>query len=180
MLSLSIANLKLPAWLRENKRIRTSVLVCAGLICADLLLYALLLAPAEGRLRSGEEKYAELRKRHTEAVLFEKHKKDFAGIRAGIPTQKDMPILVKDLVQTARRLKLSVSSITYDIPKRSGQELAILSFSFPAGGRYSDIKRFIYEIETSGRLVGIRDLKLQKDRGRVALQMSLVTYVKGQ
>lgn len=180
MLSLSITNLKLPSWLRENKRLRTMTLVCAGLLCADLLLYAILLAPSQGSLRASETRYAELRKRRAEAVLFEKHKGDFAGIKAGIPTQKDMPLLVKELVQTARRLGLSVSSITYDIPKRSGEELAILSFSFPSEGKYPDVKRFIYELETSGRLVGIQDLKLEEANGRVNVQMKLLTYVKGQ
>lgn len=180
MSSLSITNLKLPSWVRENKRLGIITLVCAGVLCADLLLYAILLAPSQRLLRSSETRYGELRKRRTDAVLFEKHKSDFADIKAGIPTQKDMPLLVKELVQTARRLGLSVASITYDIPKRSGDEMAMLSFSFPAEGKYPDIKRFIYELETSSTVVGIQDLKLEGANGRVNLQMKLLTYVKGQ
>jgi hypothetical protein len=41
------------------------------------------------------------------------------------------------------------------------------------------VKRFIFEVETSTRLVGIQDLKLASDKGRVKLQMKLVTYIRG-
>jgi Tfp pilus assembly protein PilO len=180
MLSHHIKNIKLPAWLKENKRLRTASLLCVGLFCADLLLYYLLVVPSTERLTAGETSFAELKKRRTEAILFQKQKQELAGIRAGIPAQKDMPLLVKELVQTARRLNLTVSSINYDIPKRGGEEIAMLTFSFPVEGRYADVKRFIYEVETSDRFVGIQDMKLESDNGRVKLQMKLVTYIKGQ
>ncbi len=151
----------------------------AALLCADLLLYALLLAPSVAWLRDWEGKYGELRKRRTDAVLFQKQKKDLSGIRAGMMTQKDMPLLVKELVLSARKQNLSVSSVKYDMPKGNGDAVAALSFSFPAVGRYADLKRFVYEVETSDRMVGIEDLKLEEEKGRVKLQLKLITYVKG-
>jgi len=184
MLLHGIKNLKLPPWLRypqalrENKNLRRAFLVCAGLCAADLVLYFALAAPSAARLAEREATYAELRKRHAEALLFQKQKKAFAGIKAGISSQKDMPLLVKELVQTARKLKLSVAAVSYDIPMPGGGGLTMLSFSFPAEGAYPAVKRFIYEIETSDRLVGIQDLKLDADRGRVRLQLKLVTYIK--
>jgi len=180
MWSHRIKNVKLPAWLRENSRLRTALLLAAGLLIIDLVLYSLLIAPARGKLSAGEAKYAEFKKRRTEAILFQKQKQDLAGFMAGMPAQKDMPLIIKELVQTARRLNLSVSAINYDIPKRGGDEFAMLTFSFPAEGRYGDVKRFIYEVETSDRLVGIQEVKLASDKGRVKLDMKLLTYVKGQ
>jgi Tfp pilus assembly protein PilO len=91
-----------------------------------------------------------------------------------------MPLLVKEFVQTARRLNLSVAAINYDMPKRGSGELTMLAFSFPAEGRYPDIKRFIYEVETSDRLVGVQDLKLESETGRVKMNVKLMTYVKGR
>ena len=112
-------------------------------------------------------------------MLFNEQKPLFAGILAGIPAQKDMPLLVKELEQMAKRLNLTVAAINYDIPRRESGELAMLSFSFPVEGRYPDIKRFIYEVETSGRVIGIQDVKLDSDKGRVKLEMKLMTYVRG-
>src|SRR5574337_198964 len=177
---LSIRTIKLPHWLRDNGKLRSALLLCTGLVCADLILYAALVVPATERLHASETKYRELRRSRAEAVQFEKQKRDLAGIVAGSPSQKDMPLLIKDLVQSARRLGLSVSSITYDIPRRSGEDLAMLSFSFPVEGRYADIKRFIYEVETSGSVVGIQDLKLDGTKGRISLNMKLATYIKGK
>jgi Tfp pilus assembly protein PilO len=162
-----------------NRKLRTAALVFAGLLCVNLILYGFLIAPSRARLTRGETRYGEFRQRRAEAVLFEKQKPSFTGIIAGVPSQKDMPLLVKDLVQTAHRLKLAVASVKYDIPKRAGGELAMLSFSFPTGGRYPEIKRFIYDVETADRLVGIQDLKLDSDQGQVKLDMKLVTYIKG-
>jgi Tfp pilus assembly protein PilO len=168
------------AWLKENKKLKAAAMVCAGLVCANVLLYSVLVAPAAARLTSWGKNYTDLRKRRTEAILFQKQKAAVAGLKAGIPAQKDMPLLVKEFVQTARRLNLTVAAVTYDIPKGGSEDIAMLSFSFPVEGRYPDIKRFIYEIETADRLVGIQDVQMDADRGRVKLQMKLVTYIKGR
>ncbi len=171
--------IKVPEWIKaDDKSLRKAALVFAALVLADLLVSFVLVSPSAARLRAGEMKYAELRKQHAEAVLFKKQKSLFAGIMAGVPAQKDMPLLVKEFVQKARRLDLKVASVNYDIPKRGSGELAMLSFSFPVEGRYPDIKRFIYDVETSDRIVGIEDLKLDSDQGRVKLNMKLMTYVK--
>jgi Tfp pilus assembly protein PilO len=170
----------LPEWIRENKALKKLAVFCLALLVLDLLLYAFLVVPAAGTLRTLEARYAELRKRRADAVLFERKKQELTGIKAGIPTQKDMPLLIKDLVQTARRLNVTVASIKYEIPDRNGEQLVPLTFSFPAEGRYADIRRFIFEIETSDRLVGMQDVTLGEDQGRVRIQMKLVTYIKGQ
>ena len=167
-------------WLRENgKQLRISANIFAALVCINLLLYAFLVAPSAAWRKTWEVKSSELRKRRSEAVLFKKQMPLFTGLLAGIPSQKDMPLLVKELVQAARRQNLSVAAINYDIPRRESGELAMLSFSFPVEGRYHDVKRFIYDVETSDRLIGIQELGLESDKGRVKLQMKLMTYVRG-
>lgn len=177
----SIGKIKVLPWLRENgKQLRTAATVFTVLVCINLFLYGFLVAPSATRLKTGETKSVELRKRRAEAALFKKQKPLFAGILAGIPAQKDMPLLVKEFVQTARKQSLSVASISYDIPRRESGELALLSFSFPVEGRYPDIKQFIHDVETSDRLIGVQDLKLESEQGRVKLQMKLMTYVRGK
>ena len=181
MLLPSIGKIKGLLWLRENgKQLRTVAIVIAVLICTDLLLYAFFIAPSAAWLKTGAAKSAELRMRHAEAVLFNEQKPLFADLLAGIPAQKDMPLLMKELEQMAKRLKLAVASVNYDIPRRESGELAMLSFSFPVEGRYPDLKRFVYEVETSGRLIGIQDVGLEAGtKGRINMQLKLMTYVRG-
>ncbi len=176
----SIRKIKAPAWLSENKKLRTTVLLCVGLSCANLMLYGVAVAPSAGRLRDLEARYAELRKRHAEAVLFQKQKQMLTGIGAGIPAQKDMPLLIKDLVQIARKLNLKVAAVNYDMPKRGNEGFTMLVFPFSAEGNYPEVKRFIYEVESSDRLVGIQNVKLDSEKGRVKFQMKLVTYIKAK
>jgi Tfp pilus assembly protein PilO len=163
-----------------TKRLWVLAAACAGLIALNLLLYAFTVAPANARLVASRQRYADLKKEHAEAVLFQKQKQLFTGLMSGIPAQKDVPLLIKDLAQTARRLHLSVDAINSDIPTQATGGLTMLTFTFPAAGAYPDVKRFIYEVETSSRLVGIQDLKLGAEKGRVRLQMKLVTYIRGE
>lgn len=171
--------IEVPDWLKASKKLRAAALVFTGLLIANLLVYFSILLPANGRLKEKEARYAELRKRYAEAVLFKKQKAAFAGIKAGIPAQKDMPLVVKELVQSAKRLRLSVGGISYDFPRRSREGLTMLSFSFPAEGGYPGIKRFIYEVETTDRLLAIEGVELGNNQGRVRLQLRLMTYIKG-
>jgi len=176
----SIRKIKAPAWLSENKKLRTTALLCVGLFFANLMLYGVAVTPSAGRLRDLEARYAELRKRHAEAVLYQKQKHMLAGISTGIPAQKDMPLLIKDLVQIARKLNLKVAAVNYDMPKRGNEGFIMLVFPFSAEGNYPEIKRFVYEVETSDRFVGIQNVKLDSEKGRVKFQMKLVTYIKAK
>lgn len=180
MWSPAIEKIKIVLWLRENGRqLRTVAIVFAVLVCINLALYFIFIAPFTARLKTTAATSAGLRKRHAEAMMFNEQKPLFADLLAGIPAQKDMPLLVKELEQMAKRLNLTVAMINYDIPRRESGALAMLSFSFPVEGRYPDIKRFIYEVETSGRVIGIQDVKLDSDKGRVKLELKLMTYVRG-
>jgi len=163
-----------------TKRLRTASLLVSGLIVLNLLVYGAVVSPAARRLDAARQQYNDLKREHAEAVLFQKQKKLFAGLTAGIPAQKDVPLLIKDLVQTARRLNLSVEAINSDIPTPGSGGLTMVTFNFPASGAYADIKRLIYDVETSDRIVGIQDVKLGSDKGRVRLQMKLVTYIRGE
>ena len=176
----SIRKIKAPAWLSENKKLRTAALLCVGLSCANLILYGVAVTPSAGRLRDLEARYAEIRKRHAEAVLFQKQKQMLTGIGAGIPAQKDMPLLIKDLVQIARKLNLKVAAVNYDMPRRESEGFTMLVFPFSAEGTYPQVKRFIFEVETSDRLVGIQNVKLDSEKSRVKFQMKLVTYIKAK
>jgi len=163
-----------------TERLKAVVILSSGLMALNLLVYGVAVAPAARRFDADRQQYGNLKKEHAEAVIFQKQKRLFTGITAGIPTQKDVPLLIKDLMQTARRLHLSVEAVNSDIPTPGSGGLTMLTFTFPASGAYADIKRFIYEVETSDRIVGIQDVKLSAEKGRVRMQMKLVTYIRGE
>lgn len=165
-------------WLRQNKALQTALLACVGLLAMNLALLFAMVRPLAADLAERESRIAGLRKHYAAAVQFQQQKKALGGIPAMVPTQKDMPLLVKELGQTARNFNLRLGSVDYEIP-RGAEGITMLSFSFPVAGRYADLKRFIYEVETSRRLVGIEALELKAGRGWVDLDLKLIAYVRG-
>ena len=59
------------------RKLRVAAVTFAGILCANLILYGLLIAPTQARIREGETRYGELRQRHAQAVLFKKQKPSF-------------------------------------------------------------------------------------------------------
>lgn len=162
-----------------RKKLAVPAALCAGIAVLDLLLAVVFVAPAGARLETARAATVDLRRRNAEAVLFQKQKKALSGIAAGIPSQQDVPIVIRDIVQTAKRMNLAVGAVNSDIPAPGSDGMALLSFSVPVTGSYSDIKRFIHGMETTDRLLGIQGLSLKSEKGRVNMNLKLVTYIKG-
>ena len=176
---LKAPDLKGPGVSALRKKLALPVVLCAAVAVLDLLLFILLVTPAAARLETATVATTDLKRRNAEAVLFQRQKTTFSGMAAGIPSQKDVPIVIRDIVQTARKLNLAVGAVNSDIPSTGNQGMAQLTFLVPVAGSYSDIKRFIYSMESTDRLIGIRDLSLKADKGRVSMSINLVTYIKG-
>jgi Tfp pilus assembly protein PilO len=162
------------------RRLRSLAALCLALIVLNLLVYVLAVEPAAARFAGQQGRYQELKRQQADALLFRKQKETLKGLQAGIPAQKDVPILIKELVQRAHRLNLSVGAVNSDIPQPGNGGLTMLTFSVPLSGAYGNLKRFIYEVETADRVIGIQDLKLDAEKGSVKLQMKLLTYIRGE
>lgn len=161
-----------------RKKIAVAVAVFAAALALDLLIALFIHRPAGVRLDHARNELGGLKRRHAEALLFQKQKKAAAGISAGILLQKDVPILIKEVVQTARRRSLKVGVISSDLPAPGKEGMVLLTFLVPAHGSYPDIKRFIYDIETFDRPVGIQAIELKAEKQGIAMDMKLVTYVR--
>lgn len=166
-------------WLVRNRRLQAVFLALAALLLAAALVFLALVRPLSRDLEGQRQRIAGMRRDISSAVLFEQQQKSVGAISTAVLTQKDMPLLVKELAQKARTAGLSVGSVDYEIPRSGGGGLARLVFQFPVAGRYPDLKRFIFELETSSRMLGIEELQLKSGRTKVDLDLKLVTYVRG-
>jgi Tfp pilus assembly protein PilO len=161
-----------------GKRLRTATVLVIAAALLNVLIYTIAVAPAAGRLGAEQGRLAGLKRQFADALLFQKQKQALAGLNQGILTQKDVPLLIKDLVQMARRQNLAVGTINSDIPLPSNDELTMITFTVPVSGSYSRIKRYIYDVETTDRLIGIQDLRFAAEKQDVKLDMKLVTYIR--
>lgn len=163
---------------RSGKRLRAAAVVFLAVAVLDAALYLFLVSPSAEQLEASRAGYANLKKQYADAVLYQSRRQAFAGLKKGALFQKDVPLIINEVVKTAKVLGLSVESINSDIPQASGGLIPV-TFTVPVSGAYQDIKRFIFAVETSERLIGIDDLKFSADKGRVKLQMKIVTYIRG-
>jgi len=94
-----------------TKRLRTVALLGSGLIVLNLLVYGMVVAPAARRL-AGDRSSMTGSRRSTPRLSCSRNRNSSLPVsRRAIPAQKDVPLLIKDLVQAARRLNLSVEAI---------------------------------------------------------------------
>ncbi len=162
-----------------RKKLAFPAALCIVIAFMDLLFISLFLIPSVDRRDAARAQIAEMRHMSADAALFLKQKEIFSGMVSEIPTQQDVPLLFRDIVRSARSANLQVGSVNSDIPTPGNVGLAQLTFSVPLIGSYPDIKRFIYSMETTDRLLGIQGLALKAEKSRVAMTMKLVTYIKG-
>jgi Tfp pilus assembly protein PilO len=146
----------------------------------NALLYGIVVAPGAVRLAAEQDRLSALKRQYADALLYQKQKQALAGLNRGILTQKDVPLLIKDLVQMARKQGLTVDAISSDIPTPSAGGLTMLAFTVPLSGSYAHCKRYIHELETTDRLVGIQGLRFSSEKQRVRLELKLVTYIRGE
>jgi Tfp pilus assembly protein PilO len=165
---------------KAGRRLRPAVAILLVAAAVNALVFGIAVAPAVRRMHAEQEKLAELRRRFADALLFQKQKQALAGLNEGILTQKDVPLLLKDLVQMARRRGLSSGTINSDMPTPSSGGLTLLAFTVPLSGNYANGKRYIHDLETSDLLVGIQDARFSKEKQTVKLDLKLITYIRGE
>ncbi len=72
---------------------------------------------------------------------------------------------------------LNIAQISYKSEAMKGSPLLKLDLNFSVSGHYADIKKFIYSIERSIRLIAIKQISLQGESSEsVSLRLSLETY----
>lgn len=165
---------------QAGKRLRAATILLAAAVLADAVLYGAAVAPAADRLAAEADRLASLKRQYADALLFQKQKQALAGLNKGALTQKDVPLLIKDLVQMARRRDLAVGAINSDIPAPAAGGLTMLAFTVPLEGSYANCKRYIHDVETTDRLIGIQGVRFASEKQKVKLEMKLITYIRGE
>ena len=150
-------------------------------------MHSLVLGPAEGHLSEVEAQRLAVRQqiiRHQDA---RETAKDMSHLLALLPTQRDFAQLPETISEEAlhKGVLLPGFSYTFDKPDQSLGSRVILRG--PVTGRYEDLRRFIYGLETSSRLVFIEDLDVSRsgkadrqapNRDVVTVNLQISTYIR--
>ena len=150
-------------------------------------MHFLILGPAEEHLSQAEAQRMAVRQQITSRQDARETAKDMSHLLALLPTQRDFAQLPQTISEEALHegVILPGLSYTFEKPDQSLGNRVILRG--PVTGRYEDLRRFIYGLETSNRLVFIEDLDVSRSgkadkqstkRDVVTVNLQISTYIR--
>ncbi|AMV72777.1 hypothetical protein JCM30471_12930 [Desulfuromonas carbonis] len=146
------------------------------------------LAALENDFLRAQQNYRDARKSgevdESPQGLFRRGLADLQTLAAAIPDRTDFTGLIGDLFAMAGQSRLAIDRVNYDpAPVKGEEELLSYTVSFTVTGDYGQVKKFIYLIEHSPRLVAIEELNLNTSSGaerpdQINLGLRLTTYFR--
>jgi len=115
--------------------------------------------------------------------LYQKRQADLGRFLELVPSEREFSRLIAEIFGLADKAGLNIVRVNYAPKPVAGQHLLEYGLSFAVSGDYAQLKKFIYLIEKSQRLIAIESLALsseEKEEGRIALQLKLVTYFQAE
>ena len=155
-----------------------------------LLLVGVLWAVRTVGVKGAEEGLTKLELQATQARQeFIRHKavqkaqKDLAQVWSVLPVERDFAPLALGITEEAKRNRVTLPALSY---KTESTPVANTSKGVLQGtmtGRYEDLRRFLYDVETADELVYIEDLELvqsdtQQDK-TLTFNIKIATYLRG-
>ena len=156
-----------------------------------LLLTGVLWAVRTGGVTGAEQSLAKLEfewnQSRQEFVLHkeaQKARKDLAQVWSALPGERDFAPLALGITEEAKRDRVTLPALSY---KTEPTPVAHTSKGVLQGtmtGRYEDLRRFLYDVETAEELVFIEDLELvrtgaQQDQ-TLTFNIKIATYLRGE
>ena len=97
----------------------------------------------------------------------------------GLPRESSIAKIRSELYSAAASSGLSISALKYSLPEYKEDGLVKYDISFPVGGSYRKLRKFIYKLEKMPYLMSINDLVLSSSKeGTVSVSIKLSLYLK--
>ena len=126
--------------------------------------------------------WAQVRKQYQHHQAARRAKNDLAQVWAALPDERDFAPLALGITEEAKRNHVTLPALSY---KTEATPVANTSKGVLQGtmsGRYEDLRRFLYDIETADELVYIEDLDLvlsATHQEHLTFNIKIVTYLRG-
>lgn len=167
---------------------RGNLLLLAALLILNLLAYAAIEQLYVPKVAEQENFYlrrqAEVRDvlhnqggAATPEQLFALASQDFSRFQQAVPDYQEFTGLIEELLVHSSRARLNITQISYSSEELKEAPLLKFSLNFNVTGEYEQIKKFIFSLEQSARLLTIKQISLQEaDDTGVNLRLNLETF----
>lgn len=178
------------AW-RTN---RVAPLCILALLVLNVLLYGFVtrvvipgVDTLERRFINKQAQVREIRQEgdalETPQQVFAQGSEDLEKFWATIPSKSEFTALIGELFSLADKAGLDINQVSYTPAENAEQGVLTYGLQFSVAGDYGQIKKFVYLLEQSRRLIIIDELSLSSARGEgqeVSLRIRLTTYFKAR
>jgi Tfp pilus assembly protein PilO len=130
-----------------------------------------------------EGEWSETRKAyqlHQEAL---RAKKDLAQVWEALPDERDFAPLALGITEEAKQNHVTLPALSYKTETTAVPRTSKGVLQGTMSGRYEDLRRFLYDIETAEELVYVEDLDLVRTSvpqdQSLTFNIKIVTYLRG-
>ena len=172
----------------KSRKVQALLFMLVAVVAVDLGFYLLRTAPAASRAESLAGRMEALREslRQKEGeyryyLSFETGRADLEKFRELLPSRADYVNVVRWVDRMAREDGMKSTSFGTERKEVEKQgDLIQLNFTMPVSGTYPNVRKFIYDVETSALFLNIDNLGLSAntDSGVISLRIGLSTYVR--
>ncbi len=172
---------------RGRRKVQALALALLFAAAGDAAYYAVVCRPVRAEAAALQSRSDELERlnarasenvrRYSEFLEGKRRLDEFKSMLASRPEYTDV---LKKVYRLAKKDKMKFSSFAAQTSAlRQVGDLEQLSFSLPVSGRYPDVRKFIYDVETSDLFLNINDLGLTGGgKEDITLTIGLSTYVR--
>jgi hypothetical protein len=156
--------------------------IAGGLLFVLSLVHDVGVVGAESKRERLESEWSSARQQlmhHREA---RKAKKDLSQVWALLPDERDFAPLALGISEEAKRDRVVLPALSYKTEPTlvANTSKGVLQGSM--SGRYEDLRRFIYDLETAEELLFIEDLELSRSGSRqdqtLTFAIKIATYLR--
>lgn len=189
---MTVSKLTPGPWLTASlRRLRPLTLLAMMSLLVSVVSYVFGLRPAEQRLAAAEHAYhgakqmqADLQRTRTQQVQARTALRQLEIERQVFPTQAAFTSLAVALSDLAKRERVIIPGMGYDIKKPDGLHPVKATIAFRAVGEYAAIYRFLHRLETAEPYLVIESLDVTSERKedrsmtRVLVNITVATYLR--
>ncbi|MGH7275103.1 MAG: type 4a pilus biogenesis protein PilO [Nitrospiria bacterium] len=169
---------KLTQW---SQRYRLEGAVFLSLLLVNLLFFLIFVNPAYRHKMSTEAALQSARSRVSHLLQYKKTQEDLNALEKTFLSQQALAKLADLLPAMARRRQLALPGVSYQTEKQKESDLRKIDLNFKVRGRYTDIRKFIHEVEGLEPFIYIKDMAIAssaKESSRLELEVKMVAALR--
>lgn len=174
--------------LQELRKPYGTLIPKAGLVVALLLILWVVKSLGVDSVEQTRSRLAaeweQARKEHQHHQEARRAKIDLAQVWAALPEERDFAPLALGITEEAKRNHVTLPALSYKTEATSVPNTSKGLLQGTMSGRYEDLRRFLYDLETADELVYIEDVDLVRSatpqEQQLTFNIKIVTYLRGE